>query len=88
MGIGSLQHLIGLDPATAITFSAAGTSITHLGIPLSTDPDTAAAALYTDILQRLQARIARWAGFRLSLIGRAHVAKQVLVADVLFLSFF
>ena len=27
---------------------------------------TAATALYTDILQRLQARIARWSGFRLS----------------------
>ena len=80
MGIGSLQHLVGPDPATAITFSAAGTSIRHLGIPLSTDPDTVATALYADILQRLQARIARWSGFRLSLLGRAHVAKQVLVA--------
>ena len=80
MGIGSLQHLVGPDPATAITFCGAGTPIRHLGIPLSTDPDTAATALYTDILQRLQARIARWSGFRLSLLGRAHVAKQVLVA--------
>jgi len=43
-------------------------------------PDTAATTLYADILQRLQARIARWSGFRLSLLGRAHVAKQVLVA--------
>ena len=63
-----------------ITFGAASTSIRHLGIPLSTDLDATATALYTDILQRLQARIARWSGFRLSLLGRAHVAKQVLVA--------
>ena len=80
MDISSLQHLVGPDPATAITFGAAGTSIRHLGIPLSTDPDLAATALYADILQRLRARIARWSGFRLSLLGRAHVAKQVLVA--------
>ena len=60
--------------------SAAGSAITHLGIPLSTDPDAAARALYTAILQRLDRRIARWSGFRLSLLGRAHVAKQVLVS--------
>ena len=76
MGIGCLQHLV----ATGITFSAAGTSVRHLGIPLSTDASTAAETLYTNILQRLHARIACWSGFRLSLLGRAHVAKQVLVS--------
>ena len=80
MGIGCLQHLTGHDADTGITFSAAGSAITHLGIPLSTDPDAAARALYTAILQRLDMRIARWSGFRLSLLGRAHVAKQVLVS--------
>ena len=82
MGIGCLQHLTGPDADTGITFSAAGSAITHLGIPLSTDPDAAARALYTGILQRLDRRIARWSGFRLSLLGRAHVAKQVLVSIV------
>ena len=80
MGIGCLQHLTGPDADTGITFSAAGSAITHLGIPLSTDPDAAARTLYTAILQRLDRRIARWSGFRLSLLGRAHVAKQVLVS--------
>ena len=80
MGIGSLQHLAGPDQATGITFSAAGTLVRHLGKPLSTDAGAAAETLYTDILQRLNARIARWSGFRLSLLGRAHVAKQVLVS--------
>ncbi|CAL5220132.1 g2089 [Coccomyxa viridis] len=80
MGIGSLQHLVGPDQATGITFSAAGTSVRHLGIPLSTDAGRAAETLYADILQRLHTRIARWSGFRLSLLGRAHVAKQVLVS--------
>ena len=80
MGIGSLQHLVCPDPATGITFSVAGTTARHLGIPLSTDTTSAAEALYTDILQRLQTRIGHWSGSRLSLLGRAHVAKQVLVA--------
>ena len=80
MGIGSLQHLAGPDAATGITFSAAGSATTHLSTSLSTDPDAAARSLYTDILQRLNRRIARWSGSRLSLLGRAHVAKQVLVS--------
>ena len=80
VGIGSLQHLAGPDAATGIAFSTAGSATTHLGILLSTDPDAAARSLYTDILQRLDRRIARWSGFRLSLLGRAHVAKQVLVS--------
>ena len=46
---------------------------------LSTDADAAARSLYADILYRLDRRIAGWSGFRLSLLGRAHVAKQVLV---------
>ena len=80
MGIGSLQHLVGPDAATGIALCAAGSATTHLGIFPSTDPDAAARTLYTDFLQRLDRRIARWSGFRLSLLGRAHVAKQVLVS--------
>ena len=56
MGIGCLQHLTGHDADTGITFSAAGSAITHLGIPLSTDPDAAARALYTAILLGLSGR--------------------------------
>ena len=80
MGIGCLQHLTGPYADTGITFSAAGSAISHLGIPLSMEPDAAARTLYTANLQRLDRRIARWSGFRLSLLGRAHVAKQVLVS--------
>ena len=80
MGIGSLQHLVGPDAATGITFSAAGSATAHLSIPLSTDPDAAARSLYTDILQRLDRRIACWSDFQLSLLGKEHVAKQVLVS--------
>ena len=63
MGIGSLQHLVGPDGDTGIALSAAGSATTHLGIPLSTDPDAAARTLYTAILQRLDRRIARWSAF-------------------------
>ena len=58
LGIGSLQHFLGPDAAIGITVSAAGSATTPVGIPLGTDPDAAARSLYTDILQRLDRRIA------------------------------
>ena len=82
MGIGSLQPPVGPDATTGITSNAAGSIIIHLDIPVSIDPDAAARSLYTDILQRLDKRIARWSGFWFSLLGRAHVAKQVLVSMI------
>ena len=82
MGIGFLQHLAGPDAAISIIISAAGLATTHLGIAFSTDADAAAHSLYADILQRLDRRIARWSGFWLSLLGKTHVAKQVLVSTL------
>ena len=82
LGLGSLSHLAGPDAATGVTFAAEGASVQHLGIPLSTHPAAAATALYTAILRKVEQRIARWSGFRLSLLGRAYVAKQVLVSMV------
>ena len=70
---------MGPDAATGITSNAAGSIIIYLDIPVSIDPDAVARSLYTDILQRLDKRIAHWSGFWFSLLlGRAHVAKQVL----------
>lgn len=82
LGLGSLSHLSGPDPVTGVTFAAPGDSVKHLGIPLSNEPDAAATALHTAILGKVEARIARWSGFRLSLLGRAYVAKQVLASMV------
>ena len=62
----------------ALTFAAQDASVKHLGVPLSRQPDIAATALYTAILEKVEAKIARWSGFRLSLLGRAYVAKQLL----------
>lgn len=82
LGLGSLSHLAGPDPVTGVTFAASGAGVKHLGIPLSTQPAAAATALFTAILRKVEARIARWSGFRLSLLGRAYVAKQVLASMV------
>ena len=82
LGLGSLSHLAGPDPVTGVTFAASGDGVKHLGIPLSTQPAAAATALYTAIIEKVEARIARWSGFRLSLLGRAYVAKQVLASMV------
>ena len=71
---------IGIDGHVSLSSTTTKKKKKNLGIPLSTDPDAAARTLYTAILQRLDRRIARWSGFRLSLLGRAHVAKQVLVS--------
>ena len=48
----------------------------------SSSNQPAAAALYTAIVTKVEARIARWSGFRLSMLGRAYVAKQVLASMV------
>ena len=75
LGLGSLSHLTGPDPVT-------GGSVKHLGIPLSNQPAAAATAFHTAIVTEVEARIARWSGFRLSMLGRAYVAKQVLASMV------
>lgn len=80
LGLGAASHLTGVEPVTGVTFTAAGESIRHLGIPLQRDADAAAAQLYDSILERLNTRIARWSGFHLSLLGRSYVAKQALVS--------
>ncbi len=82
LALGSLSHVTGPDPVTGITFAAPGGSVKHLGIPLSNQPAAAATAFHTAIVTEVEARIARWSGFRLSMLGRAYVAKQVLASMV------
>ncbi|CAL8470818.1 g10360 [Coccomyxa elongata] len=76
------QHADDTSIHARSTTDAQGASVKHLGIPLSNEPADAATALFTAILQKVEARIARWSGFRLSLLGRAYVAKQVLASMV------
>jgi hypothetical protein len=72
LGLGSASHLA--DVTTGVTFAAPHTCIRHLGIFLQRDAEAAPTQLYTGILQKLRARIARWSGFQLSLLGRSYVA--------------
>ncbi|CAL8464454.1 g3989 [Coccomyxa elongata] len=59
-------------------------SVKHLGIPLSKEPADAATALFTAIVQEVDLQIAQWSCFRLSLLGRAYVAKQMLASRVIY----
>ena len=72
----------GLDPGSGITFVRRGQSVRHLGIRISTDPHTAALETYTAILGAVRQAANHWVSRQLTLIGRVHVAKQVLASKV------
>ena len=58
-------------------------SIRHLGIPLTAgNQDAAISALYGKKLHSVCARVRHWARHKLSLLGRLHVAKQVLASTL------
>ncbi|PNW79986.1 hypothetical protein CHLRE_08g373350v5 [Chlamydomonas reinhardtii] len=80
MGLGRFAHLTGPCPHTGVPFTTG--AVTHLGVPLSWDSDAAAADLYTR-RARSMAFVARlWAALSLTLVGRVHIAKQVLAAKL------
>ncbi|PNW83569.1 hypothetical protein CHLRE_05g235102v5 [Chlamydomonas reinhardtii] len=80
MGLGRFAHLTGPCPHTGVPFTTG--AVTHLGVPLSWDSDAAAADLYTR-RARGMAFVARlWAALSLTLVGRVHIAKQVLAAKL------
>lgn len=53
-----------------------------LGLPLSLDQELAAAITYATRMRALHSIKARWQQQQLSLVGRAHVAKQVMASSV------
>lgn len=80
MGLGRLAHLTGACPHTGVPFTA--DAVVHLGVPLSWDSEAAAGALY-DKRGRSMGFVARmWAALSLTLVGRVHIAKQVLAAKL------
>ncbi|PNW77638.1 hypothetical protein CHLRE_10g445226v5 [Chlamydomonas reinhardtii] len=80
MGLGRFAHLTGPCPHTGVPFTTG--AVTHLGVPLSWDSDAAAADLHTR-RARGMAFVARlWAALSLTLVGRVHIAKQVLAAKL------
>ena len=77
-----LKHYLQGAP-TGITFKAPLDFVRHLGIPLSPMlAHVATAALYDSKLKAICARVRHWSRYDLSLLGRAHVAKQVLASTL------
>ena len=78
MGLGRLAHLTGTCPHTGVPFTA--DAITHLGVPLTWDSVTAACAVYAKRANGMRFAARTWKALSLTLVGRVHVAKQVLAA--------
>lgn len=81
--LGSHPPLVGPHPATGITFKGPLEAVRHLGIPLTSgNPAAAISALYGRKLKAVCARVRHWSRFKLSKLGRVHVAKQVLASTI------
>ena len=81
--LGSHPPLIGDHADTGVPFTSPLDAVRHLGVPLSagaTAPHV--RALYARRLKAVCARVRHWARYDLSLLGRVHVAKQVLASVV------
>ena len=70
------------DTATGIEFlgTAAGQSVTHLGVPIGPGADGARQRKLTSILAAIRSCIHRWSQHPLSTLGRVYVARQCLVS--------
>ena len=87
--LGSHPPIQGTHAASGITFTAPGTVIRHLGILLTTGSRAAAAdEAWQRRVSAVAASIRHWSHVDLTLLGRAHVAKQVLGNQLPFLATF
>ena len=87
--LGSHPPIQGVHAASGITFAAPGTIIRHLGILLTTGSRAAAAEeAWQRRVSAVAASIRHWSHVDLTLLGRAHVAKQVLGNQLPFLATF
>ena len=81
--LGSHPLIVGPHAPSGISFKSPLAAIRHLGIPLSSgNAQTACTALYESKFKAVCARIRHWSRHDLSLLGRAHVAKQVLASTI------
>ena len=77
-----------LDPDTRVCsvcrvhFPPPEDPVRHLGIHMSRDTEAARTVTFSRLHARVRDAAARWAQHRMSWLGRAHVAKQVLTAMV------
>ena len=75
---GSEASFEGLDPALQVTFSSHAGQVKHLGVYVGHDAAACSERMYDRIISGLRMRVGHWSARRLSFLGRAHVAKQVL----------
>jgi exonuclease III len=79
--LGSHPPLVGPHAATGVPFLAPHEAVRHLGVPLTSGAFAPhVQALYAKRLKAVCARIRHWARYDLSLLGRVHIAKQVLAS--------
>lgn len=70
------------DSLTGIIVVGRQQSLRHLGIRLGLDRRACDEATFKPILGKMQAESSRWSSRDLSLLGRVHVAKQVLASQL------
>ena len=80
--LGNPDAVTGLDADCGMPFAGRGESIRHLGIRLNTTPLTGETETFTSILGAVRATASHWTARNLTMIGRIHVAKQVLASKV------
>lgn len=79
--LGTHQLLVGPHAATGIPFVAPGEAVRHLGVPLVVgDAGEAVKAVFARKLQAMRLKVLRWGKFKLTYVGRVHVAKQALAS--------
>lgn len=79
--LGGHAPIVGRHAGTGITFKGPLDVTRHLGIPLTTgSQDAAVRDLYARKLRAICARARHWSQYELSMLGRIHVAKQVLAS--------
>ena len=72
----------GVCAVSGVLFPPADEPIRHLGIFLSTSPEAGHAKTYAGLLYGVRQAALLWRQHKLSWLGRAHVAKQVLASKV------
>lgn len=80
IGLGRLAHLAGPCPHTGVPFTQ--DAVIHLGVPLSWASESAAKTLYDKRAKGMSYVARMWAALSLTLVGRVHIAKQVLAAKL------
>jgi exonuclease III len=80
--LGSHTEIEGLDHHTGAVFLPHGQYVRHLGILLGRDMSAAGEELWKRRLAALKRSASIWSKYNLSHLGRVHIAKTVLAAQV------